>query len=72
MVMNMPTEDIRVSVNIRWFLEKLHRIQTLSDPLTEEGREISKEADELVNHLLSSPNSASQGTYPSISARRGR
>jgi len=68
----MPTEDIRVSVSIKWFLEKLHRIQTLSDPLTEEGREISREADELANHLLSSPNSATQKAYPGISARRGR
>jgi hypothetical protein len=68
----MSTEDIRVSVNIKWFLEKLHRIQTLSDSLTEEGREISREIDELVNHLLSSPNSASQRAYPGISAKRGR
>lgn len=66
----MP-KDILTSVNLKWFIEKLHRIQSLSDPMTEEGREISKEADELVNNLLSSPNSASQRSYPSIATRRG-
>ena len=64
-------EDIRVSVSQRWFLEKLLRIQTLSDQLTEEGRQISKEADEMVNHILSSPNSANQRAYPGIAAKRG-
>jgi len=67
----MPASEIMVSVGQKWFLEKLLRIQTLSDPLTEEGREISKEADEMVNHILASPNSATQRAYPGIGARRG-
>lgn len=67
----MPNQEIRVNVGQKWFLEKLHRIQALTDLATEDGREISREVDEMVNHLLSSPTSANQRSYPGIGTRRG-
>ena len=63
------SNDIQVTVNLKWFLEQLHRIQAYADLTTTEGKEIDHIADEMVNFLLSSPTSATQRAYPGIGAR---
>jgi len=66
------SQDIMVSVNLKWFLEQLHKVQARADLQTPEGAQINQICDEMVNFLLSSPSSATQKSYASISARGGR